>query len=417
VVISPDSGRVIYRASTSFGAAEGLYSVPIEGPTSRNVLLVSADAISPQNSNDPRFRIAGNGRTVVYVSHDRRELHAVPVDGTGDEPVRLTVPVFDQPGATVGEFEISPDGQFVFFRLQETATTSGLYRALVHPPGPPAAAVRLGDAEVSTTRFLLSAADKAVYFSGESAAGQGVYRVPITGHVARQISEDIPNGFRLTVPTWKVTPDGKRVVYRIAQVNQSQNALLFSGATSGPRDVVRIDAPGSSPNTLHDFRVSPDSSRVVFLRPTGLSSVPVSGPTTAVVHLTPELRDTAFALTPDGSRVVTVLKDTGRLVSVPIGGPASAIVELGGAHETVGEFVVGPTRVAYSGRVGSDREDLFTAPVDGAGPHRKPTAEIENLADVSRLTLFRTGQRALYITNSSALYSSPLNVDVLSPRG
>jgi hypothetical protein len=286
VAISPDSTRVLYQFLAGTGEPAALYSVPIGGPASASVKLAEdvAELIDPAPAH-PGLQISASSRIVVYLTPDRRQLRAVPIDGPASASIRLTQPF--APGDRASNFEISPNNQWVFYTAeQDSATTQALYRVRLRPPDPSNPTTRLSPADVQVIRFLLSPTDRAVVYQGESQAeGPGLYRVPFSGSVSRKISHDLPPDWRIVRNQWTVTPNGARVVYQISKELLGGDTIteMYSAPTTGRRRKVRLDKPPGQPTQF--FAVSADGARVVYWLPLGLFSVPIDGPASARVQL------------------------------------------------------------------------------------------------------------------------------------
>jgi hypothetical protein len=427
VVISPDGARVLYRFRPAQGAPAALFSVPTGGPGSASVQL--AEDVG-QLTGQPGFRVSADGSTVVFVTPDRRQLRAVPVDGPAGASIPLTRPFV--PGGVLRSFEIAPDNQRVFYLAeQDSAATEGLYRVRLRPPDPSdPPTTRLSAADVEAVRFLLSPTDRAVLYQAASEAqGPSVLRVGFAGSVSRKISHDLPPGFQLS-QDWTVTASGRRLVYRVIEPlpGGAKRFQLHSAPTTGPRGNVRLDRLQSEPPQL--FRVSADGARVVHWTPDALASVPIDGPASATVRLTPQLPAAAvnifFAVSPDSRRVVYEVEgDDGPidLFSVPIDGPAEASVRLNQSERAGLPFLIDSTstRVVYEGEPDDLRRDVFSVPIDGVGRRSRPTAGIDRCR-VDTLLLTPGGQRVVYTAEQgsepvrpSELYSSPVTVQVADP--
>ncbi len=123
---------------------------------------------------------------------------------------------------------------------------------------------------------------------------------------------------------------------------------------------VRLNDPLGSGKNIFDFRISPDSSRVVYISDQQtatvleLYSVPIGGPAAARIKLNGALalngNVTAIQISPDSRRVVynadQQTDQVFELYSVPITGPAAAGVKLNGPLSPGGVVVAGSARIA-----------------------------------------------------------------------
>jgi len=141
---------------------------------------------------------------------------------------------------------------------------------------------------------------------------------------------------------------------------------------------------------VFDFRISPDSSRVVYVADQEtdgtfeLYSVPISGPSGSGIKISQpmtggaEVDEWNFEITPDSSRVVYVAGQVyvdWNVFSVPIAGPTSQVVQISGPM-TPGGFVydfgtrfrISPDGAQALYRADQDTQgmsELFMAPVAG----------------------------------------------------
>ena len=184
-----------------------------------------------------------------------------------------------------------------------------------------------------------------------------------------------------------ISPDSTQVVYQAHQQNVVINDFeLYSVPLKGPAGAgIILNGALGALRRVSDFRISPDSSRLVYQvdqqTPTVLElySVPLGGPATNGIKLNGTLvpggNVVGFNISPDSSRVVyTADQDTDNVIelySVPLGDPAVAGIKLNGAlgaGGSVGFFLISPDsgRVVYLARQGTATGyDLYSVPLGG----------------------------------------------------
>lgn len=116
VAISPDSTRVLYQFFAGTGEPAALYSVPIGGPASASVKLAEdvAELIDPAPAH-PGLQISASSRIVVYLTPDRRQLRAVPIDAVG----RRSRPTAEIDGCNLGRLLLAPNGQRAVYTARQ----------------------------------------------------------------------------------------------------------------------------------------------------------------------------------------------------------------------------------------------------------------------------------------------------------
>jgi Tol biopolymer transport system component len=224
LLISPDSGRVIYSADQEVDEVYELYSVPITGPAGAGAKLngplpFGGDVL-------PEFLISVDSARVVYVADQQvdevYELYSVPVAGPAGAGIRLndTLP----PGGDVmSNFLISPDGARVVYRAD--AETDGVLELYSVPiAGPPAAGTRLnsplppgGHVRAS---FLVSPGSERVVYLADQTLDEvfDLFSAPITGPAgaALRLNEPLVRDGDVFA-SFALAPDGGQAIYRADQ--------------------------------------------------------------------------------------------------------------------------------------------------------------------------------------------------------
>lgn len=395
---SPDSRRLLYLRNTyDEGELWELRSAELDDVASGGARL---GPIAPVDSVHD-FLVTPDSSRVVFRSWRAgglgHELFSVPIDGS-EPPTRLHP---EQPAwRGVEQFTLSDDGTRAVFRADFAANENfGLWSAPVDGSGP---LVRLSPAPVpggqgvgALPGFALGG-DQA-FFVGEFAPGDGpeLWRRPIdasTPAVRLSPAGSSPTG----VLAFEVVPASGRVLFSARLVDPGAVELYSVPWDGGATGAVRLDPESSvSGNPLREWRSSRDGSRALFcgiystIGIVDLYSVPIAGPSTGAVLLTPsapaeggQSESPFFDSTADGSRVVFSgwYGDPAMvgLWSVPIAGPAALAVRL----ERIGPALSTPEPQGFSGDYGrflylQERSlptnmgwvrELWSAPVDGSAP-------------------------------------------------
>jgi cysteine-rich repeat protein len=350
-VISPDSTRVVFAARDDPDAyySIDLFSAPILGGSAPVKLTLESDAF--HETVFVEVEISSDSTRAVYLAQETHEvpefrydedLYSVRIDGSTD-PVRLH-PEGEDPvewNASVGYFEISPDGSRVVF------DTDALYSAPINGVDP---RVVLRDGGASDFQITPDGT-RVVMKTGE------LQSVPIDGSgPAVDLSRE-----EEAYLEFQISPDSSRVVYTCMAGRLYEDEDICSAPIDGSSDPVRLThATEKYEETfVFDVEISPDSTRVVYTAYMGwilveLFSVPIdgSGPS---VNLSgdlvcsgrggsgigeggsPTTPGDGFVITPDSSLVVygnqfptLYMRE---LYSVPIDGSSSPL-KLNGALVT-----------------------------------------------------------------------------------
>lgn len=199
--------------------------------------------------------------------------------------------------------------------------------------------------------------------------------VPTSAHAdprARQLSA--PSAGGTTIDDAGVSPDGEWIVYtNDSSAFPGSHELWSVRRGAGSARISLSGSPGAG-SEVEEFQIAPDSRRVVYRlqTPSGpqLWSVPIGGPDSSAVLLTPALAAGAstigFSISPDGARVVFDAEvdavDQASVWSVPVDGPGAAAVRLSPAPVAGGGL--SSWRVTPNGSRVVVRADLDVAGVD-----------------------------------------------------
>lgn len=134
---------------------------------------------------------------------------------------------------------------------------------------------------------------------------------------------------------FKVSPNSKRVVYVLRPAGQS-TADLYSAPLAGGEAPTKLDIPAA--HAISKIAISPDGTHVVYAMSTEGStqthvySVPITGPASANVRLSSDVGGSLdagkFQISADSRKVVIESAAENRLRAVPIEGPATAQARL-----------------------------------------------------------------------------------------
>jgi hypothetical protein len=410
--ISPDSTRVVYRASSPGSEVRSLYSVPIGGPASASVLLVTGDSDGVQ----PPPRISPDGLKVVFRPATTDQLRVVPIAGPASASARLSDPVVA--GGAIFGFEISADsGSVVYQADQNTNDVVELYRVpLTLNPQPDPPTIKLNAALpagglVQSFR-LPTVAGPVVYRADQEVAGRfELYSVSLGGNGRIKLNVPLPTGWDVPEPGslgeldhgYNITPNGGRVVYEIETLAGAVERELYSVPIAGPASAsARLDDPSTTSEEI-GYLVSPSSTRVVYAVVEEVDeidswaySVPIAGPSSASVQVTEaQPGGTVMTISPDGSSVIWELEDIDELFNTPIDDGLVEAVPISGDENPEATVLVNAstTRAVYT-TFGFD-EDVFSVPLSGTGTSYNLTESYEG-SIVELFALTPHNQRAIY---------------------
>lgn len=440
--ITPDGRSVVYIADQNVSERFELFSVPIEGGTP---VRLNDDLAAGERVNE--FVISPDGSAVVFLANDRKELFHVSV--TGGPVTRLT-PLQRQNGH-VRSFEITPDSQNVIFLDRWELFIVPLAGGdLVTLNGP---LVTGG----SVTAFEISQDSQRVVYKADQDWDNRfeVYTVPVNGGPVRKLNG--PVSAQGDVTEFAISPNGEYAVY-VADLESDGQFELYSSNLSSLEIAKLNEEPIRVSGDDFDFRISPDSSTVVFTQtqqqldllsvsiaggqvrkinsgtnlPTDVRSFAITSDSQRVVYIANEsirysyelfsthITDGApvklsseksvseFQLSPDGAYAV-YLTTPEQLFSVPTAGSSAAValsVSAGGANR-VPQFRVtsDSSRVVFisNPRPGGSLE-LFSVSLTG-GTAEKLNAAIPQFADITAFDVSANGQQVTYISNAIGEFS------------
>jgi Tol biopolymer transport system component len=267
---SPDGQWIVYLADQDVDEVYELYQVPADG--SAEAEKISAPLISNGDVNWFQFSPDG-GRLVYYADGDvdeRYEIYGLDFPGPGavdkiNDSLAADNDVYD--------FSFSPDGATLLYLVYDESDEQAQLYSVALPDGEPvklndplAADESVGYAEFSPDGSYV------LYYQGnfgivsrfdsaDVASGSRIYRVNPDGSGDPQliIGEEMGN-----VADFRITPDSSRIVFAAFEgdVDFSERELYAVAATGGTP--AKLNGPLVEGGGIDSFQLSPDSSRVVY---------------------------------------------------------------------------------------------------------------------------------------------------------
>jgi len=311
--ITSDGGYVVFTGDLDTDGDIELYSVPITGGLPTKLSLGPLLGI--------RFNLSPDGARVVY-THDY-SIYSVPVIGPNSASTKLSGDDVINSG---GYAYISPDSLYVVYLVDEPGN---YYHVTAMYSVPIAGGTRtklnkdlVAGGSINYYNLEFSPDSQHVIFGGslDTAGMDELYSVPVAGPASAgvKLNGPLPEGSDVELWEYDISPDSSRVLYRADQETDGVMEL-FSVPVAGPADQgVKLNGtlPGDA-DGVDRFRISPDSSRVVYMADQvtqgidELYSVPLQGGTSVKLNHDMEydyigLTDEVwlFAISPDNSTVV-----------------------------------------------------------------------------------------------------------------
>ncbi|MFC7550759.1 hypothetical protein [Plantactinospora sp. GCM10030261] len=202
-----------------------------------------------------------------------------------------------------------------------------------------------------------------------------------------RLSTGLPPSYGVHHPI--LTPDGDTVVFQ-RSVAPGIYSELYSVPVRGGADPVRLDPPQAPSNGQK--MITPDGQRVLYvserLQGRALFSVPINGPASAAVRLSPAILD-SFKISPDG-RLVTFQSTTWRVRAVPIAGPESRGVTLTPTPADSFEISSNSRNLVYLADGDGGETELFRVPLTlNPDPGQQPTRLSGPMVDGGGVHSFR----------------------------
>jgi Tol biopolymer transport system component len=331
-------------------------------------------------------------------------------------------------------FEISPDSRYaVFIADKDTDGKAELYSVRLSTRAITKISGNIGpNADVQA--FKISPDSTRVVFAGalQQAGVQELYSAPIATADSRvTLSGAVVSGGNVTLD-FQISPDSTRVVFSGNLVTSARTELFSAPIATADSRVTISGATVTGTTVADDFRISPDSTRVVFrgdfetTSRNELFSAPIAAADSRV-----KLSGTAvtagdveqFQISPDGARVVFIgdLQTDGivELFSAPIATANSRITLSGTAvsGRNVINFGISPNsaRVVFIGNLlADDARALFSAPIATADSRVTLAGPFSNGGDLTLgFTISPDSTRVVFRGNIVALdivelFSAPI---------
>lgn len=382
-LISADSSRVVYLTDQDTDDVFELYSVPINGstlPVKLNSPLVSGYGVFYG------YQISPDSGRVVYKADQNNdyvpELYSVPIDG-GAPPIQINTSM--PSGHYLSSFQISADSQYVIYHAdQDTVGLDELYSVPLDGSAP---ATKLNSTLPSGSEvglFQISAdGSQVVYSIKDSSYITGLYSVPVDGNALPiKLNDPLGPGGSLG-EVFQVSTDNNWVIYR-ADYDYMSNAELYSVPLDRSTPPIKLNDTLVTGGEVKDFQISADSTWVAYRADqeaqyvAELYSVPIDGSTLPIklnTTLTTGGNVFGYQISPDSSSVIyhadQETDEIGELYSVPMDGSAAPI-KLNGSLVSGGavysyQISADSSQVVYFADQETDGVlELYRVPLDGS---------------------------------------------------
>jgi Tol biopolymer transport system component len=365
------------------------------------------------------------------------ELFVVAAAG-GSEAVKVSGAL--QPGRQVKDFRFTPDGSRVLFLADlETYQLDQLYSAPVDGSTPPvrvSAGIEGAGLAGDVRDFAVSpdSADAAFVADPEGDGGFELYSGLVAGgEPAAQLTALGAGGIVLSeLPGHGgLQFDGRGQVLFLA-TNQAlglNRLQLHRAALDGSQPASLLNPPLVAGGRVFDVQVVPGGLSAVYVAdqetrdvqeiyavPTDGSELPRKLNTAVPAFVTRLSLD--FKITPDGARAI-VRADGDQLYTVPVDGSGPPLL-YGSGQGTHGSYAItaDSQRVVFLARLGSPRNELFSAPTDHSSPpirlHAPLTQDVTDFALAGNRLAFRHAYQQLYaapvdVAESATLLATPVS--------
>ncbi len=246
-----------------------------------------------------------------------------------------------------------------------------------------------------------------------------VFSVPIAGGKApTKLSPllSVPDDGSISISDNTISPDGNRVIFEISRFNSNPGSdgsfpefSIYSTPIDGSTDPVKLNVPVDPPtfSPIFDISISRDSNWVVYrtVMPPffngSLTSIPIDGSRMPI-----KLAESSGQISPDSSRVVYT-KDSG-LFSIAIDGSSMPVrlvasQDLGGEDVQINDINFTPdgSRVVFTAfGAPTPSQTIYSVPVNGsAAPIKLNTADGRHVGSV---LITQDGSRVVYLSGQSA---------------
>ncbi len=375
--LSADGAWVVYRTNDYGSGLDAIYSVPADRHTAP-VTLFEQTGGAALGFHDYRIT-ADSARVVVYGdldTNDVEELYSRRIDGSGGS-VKLN---HDLDGWSVLDFELSADGGWVVYRADDYG--SGLDAIYSVPAdrlwAPEILFQQTGGAALGFHEYRITADSfwVVVYGDLDTDGVDELYSRRIDG-VLWSFKLNHPLG-GWSVLDFELSDEGNWVVFRANDYGSGLDAIYSTNANITMSSVTLFEQTGGAALGFHEYRITPDSARVIVRGDLDVDSVDelfcrnING-AGSEVKLNHDLQGWSvlnFEMCPDGCYVAFQTNDFAHsgleaLYSVPTdrsSAPAPLWTQTGGASMQLEEYRVeaDSVRVLYRGDLRTDGEtELF----------------------------------------------------------
>ncbi len=371
------------------------------------------------------FDLVPAGERAVYLAREEgdEDPHSYTVP-TSEGQERL--PFHPELIITPRTSRLVPDGsRLVFLARPGPNGTLGVYSARADGTGTAAElSVSLGAFSVSylgDETFGITADGRNVLFFALAGGETGLFSAPVDGRSqAIHLSAALPSRAEVARGL-KISADGSRVAFRSPSPSSGH---LYTAPIDGSAPARLV-----STNVLEDFQIDARGERVVFRNYGGKNELFVaptdgSAPPLRLNAPMPPPRDvTAFALAPDGTRVVYLadqaVDQTFELFSARIEGslpPVRLHPALAAGQDVESDFQISSDsrRVVYRADVLVDwQAELFSVPIDASRPPVQLNGTLVSGGRVQDYRISPDGKRVVYMADQQTygvveLFSTPI---------
>ncbi|NOT29218.1 MAG: hypothetical protein HOP15_02085 [Planctomycetes bacterium] len=395
--LTPDSTRVVYRD-------EGLRSALLDG---------SAPPVLLTPSLPETVYVTPDSTRALYYADG---FHSVPLDASS-APVRLTGPV------ALSEVDITPDSNWLLYSQSRAPSlglstewfsvpiAGGMPVQLSLPLDPTQRVIGFHALVPGAARFVYMVLDYVLFPGGPSFSSVELRSAPLDGSPGSLLVA-APS----SLPGDLLVGAGGTLVYR-AVPDGAIRPELFRQQADGSGRPKNMNAPLVPGASVHAFALSPDGARVLYvadqevLDRREVYSVPIDGSAAPVCLSLPSPTGSVFQLpplvSPDGRQVVYAVDERAlgamALYSAPIDGSVAAreLVSVPGLGLSFTSQVISPDgrRVVYIADLERDQQfELYSVPIDGGATPVRLSAPLPLGATIEDVVLSARGDRVAYLT-------------------
>lgn len=270
IAVSADGTKVLYRADADTTGVVELYAVSLANPgvaVKVNGALVASGEVSRV------FALSADGRRATYIADadtdDVNELYTVDLSAAAPgTPVKLNATASTD---DVWDFEMTPDGARVIYRLDPTNGDLELHVANVASPGTSDVVGYADSANGHADGYHLSPDGTALAFTAGAYLSESLWYVDLTTAAPYTATRLADGRYESANDQWHwvdndlaFTPDGDHVVFR--QVDDAFSfSRLYTVPVASPGTAAQLSAAGTtSADEVTDFAISPDGTAVVY---------------------------------------------------------------------------------------------------------------------------------------------------------